>query len=406
MRRISPTLLAGALTASVLLVLAGTAVLWPQDRPAPAISSPAPPTTRPAPDPATLQQLVDGIVAAGAPGAAALVRTGQATWQGASGLGDLRTRQPPRSTDRFRIGSVTKSFVATVVLQLVAEGRLRLDHSLQRWLPGVVPGGERITIRQLLNHTSGLYNYTDDLLQPLTAKPARQALQQMAARNFQPQELMAIAASHPPLFSPGTRFAYSNTNYILLGLVVERVTGDRLAVQLHQRILAPLKLADTELPDTHQGIRGPHVHGYAPPDQSWLPSDGSAGLVDVTQTNPSWSWAAGAMVSSATDLARFYQALLGGRLLGPGLLEAMRTTVDASEQFGAGAGYGLGLLRLPFGCDGEVWGHGGELPGYATAAFSTRDTTRQLVLMDNLLPAPGGAVQAAMEHALTEGLTC
>jgi D-alanyl-D-alanine carboxypeptidase len=129
---------------------------------------------------------------------------------------------------------------------------------------------------------------------------------------------------------------------------VERVTGDRLAAQLHQRILAPLKLTDTELPGTQQGIRGPHVHGYAPPDQSWLPSDGPAGPVDVTQTNPSWSWAAGAMVSSATDLARFYQALLDGRLLGPGLLEAMQTTVDASEQFGAGAGYGLGLLRLPW----------------------------------------------------------
>jgi D-alanyl-D-alanine carboxypeptidase len=405
MRRGSPTLLVSALAAALLL-LAGTTVFWSRDRTPPAASVSAPPVTRPAPDPATLQSLVDGVVEAGAPGAVALVRTGQRTWQGASGLGDLRARRPARPADRFRIGSVTKSFLATVVLQLVAEGKLRLDDRLQRWLSGVIPGGERITIRQLLNHTSGLYNYTDDLLPRLTAMPARQALRQMAARNFRPQQLVAIATSHPPLFPPGTRFAYSNTNYILLGLVVEQVTGDRLAAQLHQRILVPLKLADTELPDSHQGIRGPHVHGYAPPDQSWLPSDGPAGLVDVTQTNPSWSWAAGAMVSSATDLARFYQALLSGRLLDPGLLEAMQTTVDASEQFGAGAGYGLGLLRLPLGCDGQVWGHGGELPGYATVAFSSRDAARQLILVSNLVPAPGGAVQAAVNNALTQGLGC
>jgi D-alanyl-D-alanine carboxypeptidase len=404
MRRGSPALLVGVLVAA--LALAGTAVLWSRNRPAPAASIPASSDTRPPPDPATLQQLVAGVVEAGAPAAVALVRTGQGTWQGASGLSDLRTRRPARAGDRFRIGSVTKSFMAAVVLQLVGEDRLRLDDSLQQWLPGAVPDGERITIRQLLNHTSGLYNYTDDLLPRLTAMPARQALRQMAARNFRPQQLVAIATSHPPLFPPGTRFAYSNTNYILLGLVVEQVTGDRLAAQLHQRILVPLKLADTELPDSHQGIRGPHVHGYAPPDQSWLPSDGPAGLVDVTQTNPSWSWAAGAMVSSATDLARFYQALLSGRLLDPGLLEAMQTTVDASEQFGAGAGYGLGLLRLPLGCDGQVWGHGGELPGYATVAFSSRDAARQLILVSNLVPAPGGAVQAAVNNALTQGLGC
>jgi D-alanyl-D-alanine carboxypeptidase len=348
---------------------------------------------------------VDGVVEAGAPGAVALVRTGKRTWQGVGGLGELAAERPPRPADRFRIGSVTKSFVATVVLQLVAEGKLRLDDHVRHWLGGAVPGGERITIRQLLNHTSGLYNYTDDLLPPLTAMPARQALRQMAARNFQPRQLVAIAAGRPPLFPPGERFAYSNTNYILLGLVVERVTGDQLAVQLHRRILRPLGLADTELPGTRR-LGGRQVHGYAPPDQSWLPSDGPAGLVDVTQTNPSWSWAAGAMVSSATDLARFYQALLGGRLLGPGLLEAMQTTVDASEQFGAGAGYGLGLLRLPLGCDGQVWGHGGELPGYATVAFSSRDAARQLILVSNLVPAPGRAVQAAVEHALDQGLSC
>jgi D-alanyl-D-alanine carboxypeptidase len=404
MRRGSPTLLVGVLVAALLL--AGTAVLWSRDHAGPAASVPAPPATHAPPDPATLQRLVDGVVEAGAPGAVALVRTGQGTWQGASGLGDLGAKRPARAGDRFRIGSVTKSFVATVVLQLVGEGRLRLDDRLQRWLPGAVPGGQRITIRQLLNHTSGLANYTDDLLQRLTAMPTRQAYQEMAARRFTPQALVAMATRHGPVFPPGMEFSYSNTNYILLGLLVERVTGDRLADQLQQRILRPLRLNDTELPSTQPRIRGQYLHGYAPPNRTWLPSDGPAGLVDVTQANPSWAWAAGAMISSAADLARFYQALLRGRLLGPELLKAMQTTVDVSEQFGVDTGYGLGLMRLELGCGGQVWGHGGEIDGYATVAFTTPDAAHQLVLADNLLPAPGGAVRSAVENALSQGLNC
>jgi D-alanyl-D-alanine carboxypeptidase len=404
-RRRSPILLVGAVVA-VLALLAGTAVLWSRDRGrGPAASVSASRATRPAADPATLQLLVDQVVQAGPPGAVALVRTGQGTWQGASGLGDLQARRPASPADRFRIGSVTKSFVATVVLQLVGEGRLGLDDSVQQWLAGAVPGGERITIRQLLNHTSGLYDYTDDLPPPW-AKATLEHYQRLQTRSYTPQALVAMATRHQPLFPPGTRFAYSSTNYILLGLVVERATGHRLAAQLQQRILRPLGLADTELPDTQRRIRGPHLHGYAPLDRAWRPSDGPAGLVDLTQANPSWPWAAGAMISSAPDLARFYQALLGGRLLGPELLKAMLTTVDASESFGPGAGYGLGLMRLPLGCGGQVWGHGGEIPGYATLAFSTKDAARQLVLTHNLLPAPGDAARSAVDNVISQALSC
>jgi D-alanyl-D-alanine carboxypeptidase len=153
---------------------------------------------------------------------------------------------------------------------------------------------------------------------------------------------VAIATGHRPLFAPGKRFSYSNTNYVLAGLVSERVTGRRLATQLQQRIFGPLGLGDTELPVTEQAIAGPFVHGYAPRDQGWRVTDGPAGLVDVSEMDPSWAWAAGAMVSSTSDLAHFYQALLGGRLLDPQLLKAMQTTVDASQQFGHGVRYGLG----------------------------------------------------------------
>ena len=196
----------------------------------------APPATRAPADPAALQRQLDGVVEAGTPGVVALVRTGQQTWQGASGLGNLAAKRPARAGDRFRIGSVTKSFVATVALQLVGEDKFGLDDPLARWLPGLVPNGDDITVRQLLNHTSGLYDYTDDLPEP--------------PRPFQPRQLVAIATGHRPLFVAGKRFSYSNTNYILAGLVIERVTGQRLATQLQQRIVGPLSLGDTEFPAT------------------------------------------------------------------------------------------------------------------------------------------------------------
>jgi D-alanyl-D-alanine carboxypeptidase len=278
-RRRRAVVVAGGLVAAPLVV--ATVVWWPQDRAAtPPTNVSTPRATRLPTDPAALQKQLDGVVETGAPGVVGLVRTGEQTWQGASGLGDLRAKRPARAGDRFRIGSVTKSFVATVVLQLVGEGRLRLDDNLERWLPGLVPGGEQITARHLLNHTSGLYNYTDDLPEP--------------PRRFRPRELVAIATGHKPLFAPGTQFSYSNTNYIPAGLVVERVTGQRLAAQLRQRILQPLALDGTELPTTERRIAGPHVNGYAPPDEDWRMSDGPGGLVNVTEMDTSWAWAAGA----------------------------------------------------------------------------------------------------------------
>ena len=390
-RRRRRVVVAGGLVAALLVV--ATVVWWPRDRPAaPPASVATLRATRPPADPAALQQQLDGVVEAGAPGVVGLVRTGERTWQGAGGLGDLGAKRPARAGDRFRIGSVTKSFVATVVLQVVGEGRLGLDDNLERWLPGLVPNGDDITVRQLLQHTSGLYNYTDDLPEP--------------PRRFRPRELVAIATGHKPLFTPGAAFSYSNTNYILAGMLVERVTGQRLADQLRQRILRPLGLDDTQLPTTQRVLGGPHLRGYAPPDEDWRVSDGPRGLVDVTEMDTSWAWAAGAMVSTTADLARFYQALLGGQLLTPELLKQMRTTVDAS-QAGHGTRYGLGLEVLRLGCAVELWGHGGSLEGYGTTAFSTPDADRQLVMVINLQPEPEpGAAAAAVENILRRQISC
>jgi D-alanyl-D-alanine carboxypeptidase len=187
---------------------------------------------------------------------------------------------------------------------------------------------------------------------------------------------------------------------------VERVTGRRLADQLEQRILEPLGLDDTELPTTQRAVAGPHVRGYAPPDEDWQVTDGPARLVDVTEMDTSWAWAAGAMVSTTADLARFYQALLGGQLLTPELLKQMRTTVDASR-LGHGTRCGLGLEVLRLGCGVELWGHGGSLEGYQTTAFSTPDAHRQLVMAINLQPEPEPwAAAAAVENILRREVSC
>src|SRR5262245_50277019 len=171
--------------------------------------------------------MLDEVVSDGVPGAILLVRDGDRTVRLTSGSARLAPRVRMEPNDRFRAGSITKSFVSTVVLELVGEGKLALSDTVERRLPGLVPNGDHITVRQLLNHTSGLYNYTDDpdLLRALTNLSSD--------RVFKPEELLAMATSHPPLFKPGARWSYSNTNYIVLGLIVEAVTGKPLEQELH-----------------------------------------------------------------------------------------------------------------------------------------------------------------------------
>ena len=326
------------------------------------------------PDRAKLQHALDAVVSSGAPGAIALVRDGRRSVRLAGGFADLATRRPMRPRDRFRVGSVTKTFVATVVLQLAGEGRVALQDTVERWLPGLVPGGADITIRQLLNHTSGLGDYADDtFVRGLFDEPAR---------IWTPDELIAIGTSHAPAFAPGAGLAYSSTGYIALGLIVEAASGRSLSTELRRRISAPLRLHSTSL-DAKPRIAGRHAHGYTRYHGGRHPRD-------ISVIGQSFAWAAGAIVSNTDDLARFYRALLRGRLLRPDLLAAMRATVPA-----AGQHWGLGIIETPYRCR-PSWGHGGETLGYETNANSSRDAARQAVVAINADQSVLGTRRAQM----------
>jgi D-alanyl-D-alanine carboxypeptidase len=331
-----------------------------------------------APSPAGAALSVDmrAVLRAGAPGVIVFARHGSRTLRLSAGVGNRARRTPMRVDDRVRIGSVTKTFVAAVVLQLAGEGRLSLDDTVERWLPGLVPNGGAITLRQLLHHTSGVFDYLDDgdqrVLKPYLGGDL--------AYTWSARDLVRVAAKHPPHFAPGAGWSYSNTGFVLLGLVVEAVTGDTLQAELSRRLFAPLGLRHSSLATTGR-IAGAHAHGYF--------RMGKAPLRDITPLSPTIAWGAGAIVSTVGDVAQFYRALLQGRVVRPELLQAMETTVPMGPP---GEGYGLGLWhsrtlglapRFRLRCAASAWGHDGDFPGYVTWAFNSRDGSRQVVVAVN-----------------------
>jgi D-alanyl-D-alanine carboxypeptidase len=326
-----------------------------------------------------LQAALDRIVAGGAPGAIMVVRTPGRTLRLASGLADRDARTPMRPGMHLRIASVTKTYTAAVVLQLVAERKLRLGDSVQRWLPGLVPNGGNITVRQLLGHTSGLGDFEFDprVLAPYLAGDL--------GHRWAPRRLAEIGAEQPLFFPPGQDIAYSNTNYVLLGLIVERITGHSLERELRHRLFRPLGLRETTL-RTDTALPRPFAHGYRVFDQP--------PAIDITGLYP-YSWGAGAIVSTDEDVARFFRALLSGRVIGPRLLAKMQQGRLEHQVDFPGQRYGLGLISFPMGC-GKAWGHNGDIPGYVTYAFSTRDGRGQMVLSVNqdALSLPAAAAQA------------
>ncbi len=310
-----------------------------------------------------LQTLLDELVDRGGTGVLAVVTNGSQTWYQASGLARRSSPDALTTAARFRAGSLTKSFVATVALQLVAEGRLRLSDTVGRWLPGLLPNGSAVTLRMLLNHSSGLYDYAEDqvLAQWIYTQPTI---------GIAPRRLIDIATSYPPLFDPGQGWYYSNTGYIVVGLILEAATRRSVHALVQERILTRLGLSGTSFPAHDRDIAGYHAHGYRPPDGA------GTGWQDVTLLAPSLLWTAGGIISTAEDLRRFYGALLGGELLPAAQLAQLLTTIPVNPVFG----YGLGIEALRGAC-GPVWGHSGGVPGYVTLAYSSRDGRRGVVLM-------------------------
>ncbi len=309
--------------------------------------------------PGAVQQVLDALVRDdGMPAALASVkdRNGR-TRTYTAGVGNLSTGSKVPVDGQVRIGSNTKTFVAVVVLQLVGEGKIGLDATVDTYLPGLVRGegidGRHITVRQLLQHTSGLPDYgihVDD--------------DELRNRYFEPRELLDIALRYKADAAPGTTWGYSNTNYVLAGLIVQKVTGRPLAEEMDRRIIKRIGLRHTYFPAPGEmAVREPHPQGY-----HRNPADGP--LRDFTEIDPSAGWAAGQLISTNSDLNRFFTALLAGRLLPAAQLAEMRTTVPAGT---SGLRYGLGLMSRPLTCGGVYWGHGGDIPGYETRGGATDD---------------------------------
>ncbi|MEW2433414.1 serine hydrolase domain-containing protein [Streptomyces caniferus] len=336
----------------------------------------APPAAAATARPDTVQQGLNALVHTdGLPAALASVKDREGrTWTYTAGAGDLATGSKVPRDGQVRIGSNTKTFTAVVVLQLVGEGKIRLDAPVDSYVPGLVRGegidGRDLTVRQLLQQTSGLPNYTNYGLQP---------------RYYDLRDLLDIALRHKADFAPGTKWEYSNTNYVLAGLIIQKVTGRPLAQEIDQRIIKRIGLRHTSFPAPGDlTIREPHPKGY---DQE----SAGAPLRDVTETDPSWGWAAGQMISTNSDLNRFFTALLTGRLLPAPQLAQMRTTVPAGRPFGSGARYGLGLVSTPLSCGGVSWGHGGSFPGYETRGGVT-DSGRAANVAVTIQPTDKAAI--------------
>jgi D-alanyl-D-alanine carboxypeptidase len=325
------------------------------------------------------RRAIEAAVQDGVPGVTATVKDEHGRWSTTAGVGDLRTGEPRSTQDRYRVGSITKTFVSTVLLQLEAEGRLSLDDTVDEWLPGLVHGnghdGRKITLRQLLNHTSGIFNYTadDDFGRTYFLKDG---FFEHRYDTKSPAELVAVATAHKPDFAPGTSWNYSNTNYVVAGMVIEKATGRPYGEEIGRRILKPLGMTATSVPGTRVTVPQPSSRAY-----SKLAETATGPTYDVTRLNPSLAYAAGEMISNSGDLNRFYSALLKGRLLPPEQLKEMKTTVTAEGY--PNAGYGLGIMELKLSCGVRVWGHGGGIHGSNSEAVTTADGRHSLAFNFN-----------------------
>jgi D-alanyl-D-alanine carboxypeptidase len=349
-----------------------------------------------------LRKVVQEVAGSGFTGVQVRVGDGGRDWATSAGVRELGTPGAPPVHGRFRIGSSTKTFIAAIALQLVAEGRIGLDEPVAGHLPGYGLD-ERITLRMLLQHTSGVFNFTGDYDPDGTLVPgivwSGGEWVQNRFKTYEPGDLVRLALSHPLRFAPGTDWNYSNTNYVLARMLVEEVTGQPFATELQRRILRPLGMRHTVAPGTSPEIPGLHAHAY-------YRYDGRT--VDVTRQNPSWIGGGGDMISTTGDLRTFIAALMSGKLLPAPLLAQMR--IPNPEY-----GYGLGLFvqdgstPSPFplpACGVPLVTHNGGVQGYATMMYSTLDggrtLTASLTYVEDVAMTQAGAFREAMQALVDE----
>jgi D-alanyl-D-alanine carboxypeptidase len=311
------------------------------------------------------------------------VRQGDRSYTVTAGYADTAKKTPMRASDIYPIGSTTKSYTAVLVMRLVEQRKIGLDDPVSTYLPGLLPDGNQITIRELLSHTSGLADFADD---PRFMAPYLRGKLGFA---WTPKQMIGFAATKPLLFAPGRQFSYSNTNYIVLALLAERVSRESYGKQLRDDIVGPLKLSHTSLPAGNPTL--PDVHGYL--SLRAYDNNASSAPFDSAALSPSFAWSAGGIRATAEDVADFYRGLLSGKLLGPAQVAAMQ---DTSRTGGA---YGLGLMptdaqgyewgpytKVINTTCGRAWGHGGSFPGYYQLPISSPDGSRQVVLLVNTDP--------------------
>ncbi|MFJ9843567.1 serine hydrolase domain-containing protein [Kitasatospora sp. NPDC101155] len=335
-------------------------------------------------DPARLQAALDGVHRAGVPAVFAEVRAADRVWRGAAGVADLDTGRPATPELRQRVGSVTKAFTATAVLRQVERGRIALDAPIGDVLPRLVPGerGRKVTVRMLLNHTSGLADYLPYAYPSLRNFPSvpdisTESLDDSRYRHFDPVELIDLGLAAPPVGEPGgPTGVYSNTNYLLLGQLLELVTGVAAEECITRDVIEPAGLPDTGFP-TGPSLDGPHPRMY----------ESFYGKIDpprdYSDYDMSWVGPAAALVSTMADLNRFFALLLDGRIVSRHSLAQMQCTVPVRAFDGTTIDYGLGLHRADLGC-GTCWGHDGSAWGAGTISLTRADGTRQLSAAVNL----------------------
>ncbi|MCT7658750.1 serine hydrolase domain-containing protein [Mycobacterium deserti] len=380
-----------ALTACVGLFLAGCAI------------EPAPPAALNTIDPAALRVAVDTAAKdMMVPGALVMVRTPHGDITVATGTTETGTQSPPTANTHFRIASNTKTMTAALIVLLAQDGKVRFNDPVSTYVPDV-PNGENITVAELLTMRSGLYGYTADpsLSAAMDADPGRA---------WTPQEVLAIAFRHPPQFTPGTDFEYSNTNYALLGLIAEKAGGQTLALQFRDRLYGPAGLTQTSLPAANDTtLPAPYSHGYMyggsfyaladdpyPPEMQAAAWVGTLKPVDYTHQNSSYATAAGGAVSTADDLATWMQALVTGKLFNAYFRQQWLASPQVEDPAAGpdGQKYGYGISYQRFGPRAAMYYHGGELPGFNSFMGHDPENDVTLIIWTNLTLTPDGKTTA------------